>query len=118
MFEPSEHLVLLGVAWLRLAVEALGAITILAGMLATVRVLVDQPLARAGRRIATARVTFARYLTFALELQLAADILSTSVSPSWDQIGKLAAIAVIRTALNHFLRQEMREEEAAARSLR
>ncbi|MNY75016.1 hypothetical protein D3C86_2141880 [compost metagenome] len=58
-------------------------------------------------------MTFARYLTFALELQLAADVLSTSVSPSWDQIGKLAAIAVIRTALNYFLRQEMKEEERA-----
>lgn len=114
MFEPSEHLVLLGVAWLRLVVEALGAVTVLMGLLATLRVLLDRSLARAGRRFAAARVTFARYLTFALELQLAADILSTSVSPSWDQIGKLAAIAVIRTALNYFLRQEMREEDAAA----
>lgn len=112
MFAHSEHWVLLGVAWLRLSVEALGAITIFVGMLGTVRVLANHSLAQAGRRFATARVTFARYLTFALELQLAADVLSTSVSPSWDQIGKLAAIAVIRTALNYFLRQEMREEEA------
>jgi hypothetical protein len=44
------------------------------------------------------RLAFARYLTLALELQLAADILSTSVAPTWDRIGKLAAIAVIRTA--------------------
>ncbi|MEG1768178.1 MAG: DUF1622 domain-containing protein [Comamonas sp.] len=40
-------------------------------------------------------------------------MLSTSVSPSRDQIGKLAAIAVIRTALNYFLHQEMKEEERA-----
>ncbi|WP_229440758.1 DUF1622 domain-containing protein [Massilia sp. BSC265] len=58
----------------------------------------------------------ARYLTLALELQLAADILSTSVSPSWDQIGKLAAIAVIRTALNYFLNKELQHESAVQES--
>jgi uncharacterized membrane protein len=56
------------------------------------------------------RLTLARYLALALELQLGADILSTAVSPSWDQIGKLAAIAVIRTALNYFLLRELHEE--------
>ncbi|MBV8465484.1 MAG: DUF1622 domain-containing protein, partial [Burkholderiales bacterium] len=35
--------------------------------------------------------------------------LSTAVSPTWDQIGKLAAIAVIRTTLNYFLRRELEE---------
>lgn len=49
-----------------------------------------------------------RYL--ALEFQLGSDILSTAVAPSWDQIGKLAAIAVIRTVLNYFLTKEMGEE--------
>ncbi|MBS7780511.1 DUF1622 domain-containing protein [Acidovorax sp. CCYZU-2555] len=107
MFEHSEDLLRLGVEWLRLFVEALGAITIFVGLLATLRVLWRD------KRYSQARVTFARYLTFALELQLAADVLSTSVSPSWDQIGKLAAIAVIRTALNYFLHQEMKEEERA-----
>ncbi|XLM20652.1 DUF1622 domain-containing protein, partial [Chromobacterium piscinae] len=57
------------------------------------------------------RLAFARFLALALELQLAADILSTAVAPSWDQIGKLGAIAVLRTALNYFLAREMRETE-------
>lgn len=107
MFEHSEHLLRLGVEWLRLLVEALGAVTIFLGLAATLRVLLRD------RHYSQARVTFARYLTFALELQLAADVLSTSVSPSWDAIGKLAAIAVIRTALNFFLHQEMKQEERA-----
>jgi uncharacterized membrane protein len=46
----------------------------------------------------------------ALEFQLGADILSTAIAPSWDEIGKLGAIAVIRTGLNYFLSIEMREE--------
>jgi hypothetical protein len=44
---------------------------------------------------------------------LAAEILSTSVTPTWDRIGKLAAIAVIRTALNYFLSKEIRMSEKA-----
>jgi uncharacterized membrane protein len=56
------------------------------------------------------RLTLARYLALALEFQLGADILSTAVAPSWDQIGKLGAIAVVRTALNYFLTREMQEE--------
>lgn len=114
MFEPAEHLVRLSVEWLRLFVEALGAMVIFVGLLATLRVLWRRFTVEPEMGFGKARVTFARYLTFALELQLAADILSTSVSPSWDQIGKLAAIAVIRTALNFFLTQEMREEERAS----
>ena len=59
------------------------------------------------------RLSFARYLTLALGLQLAADILSTAVAPTCERIGKLAAIAVIRTALNYFLSLEMKDERAA-----
>jgi uncharacterized membrane protein len=49
-------------------------------------------------------------LALALEFQLGADILSTAIAPSWEQIGKLGAIAVIRTALNFFLSKEMQDE--------
>lgn len=57
------------------------------------------------------RVQFGSSLTIALELLLAADILATAVAPTWDDIGKLAAIAAIRTALNYFLEKELREME-------
>ena len=51
-------------------------------------------------------------LALALEFLLAADIVATAVTPSWESIGLLAAIAAIRTFLNHFLHQEVRELEA------
>lgn len=60
------------------------------------------------------RLTLARFLALALEFELGADILSTAVAPTWDQIGKLGAIAVIRTALNYFLTREMREVHTSA----
>jgi len=57
------------------------------------------------------RVQFGSSLTLALELLLAADILRTAVAPTWDDIGKLAAIAAIRTVLNYFLEKELRQME-------
>ncbi len=53
------------------------------------------------------RLQLGRWLTVALEFALAADILGTAIAPSWDEIGKLAAIVVLRTALNYFLQQEI-----------
>jgi uncharacterized membrane protein len=54
------------------------------------------------------RIQFGSSLTLALELLLAADILQTAVAPTWDDIGKLAAVATIRTVLNYFLEKELR----------
>ncbi len=98
------------VQWLKLAIETTGAIIIGIGVAISVfefvRSLVP-PQMESYNRIC---LTLARYLALALEFQLGADILSTAVAPSWDQIGKLGAIAVIRTALNYFLTREMQEE--------
>ncbi len=57
------------------------------------------------------RVQFGSSLTLALELLLAADILATAIAPTWDDIGKLAAIAALRTALNYFLERELKTTE-------
>ena len=54
------------------------------------------------------RVQFGSSVAVALELMLGADVLATAVAPSWNDIGKLAAIAVIRTALNYFLERELK----------
>lgn len=43
----------------------------------------------------------------ALEFELAADILRTGITPTWFDIGQLAAIAALRTGLNYFLQQEI-----------
>jgi uncharacterized membrane protein len=57
---------------------------------------------------------FSRWLVAALTFQLAADIIETSIAPTWDDVGRLAVIAVVRTLLNYFLEKdigEMRERE-------
>lgn len=111
MFDNTEETVRAGVEWLRLAVETLGAVVIGVGIVLAIVGLVRHAVSERGRSFNPIRLAFARYLTLALELQLAADILSTSVAPTWDRIGKLAAIAVIRTALNYFLSKEVQQEQ-------
>lgn len=99
-----EDIVANAVLWLKLGIEMVGATVIGVGAIFT-----SLRLAATADFLA-ARLTLARFLAIALEFQLGADILSTAVAPSWDAIGKLAAIAVIRTALNYFLGREMQEE--------
>jgi uncharacterized membrane protein len=55
------------------------------------------------------RVKFGSSVAVSLELLLGADVLATAIAPSWDDIGKLAAIAILRTALNYFLDKEIHQ---------
>jgi uncharacterized membrane protein len=50
---------------------------------------------------------FAQWLVAALTFQLAADLIGTSFSPTWNEIGHLGAIAAIRTFLSYFLDREV-----------
>lgn len=61
----------------------------------------------------TIRLELGRWLALGLEFELAADILRTAIAPSWNEIGQLAAIIVLRTALNFFLQREI--DKAAER---
>lgn len=111
MFQEVEHIISAGVDWLRLFVECIGALVIAIGILKALKGFISHVFVKKTEDFNPIRLIFAKYLAMGLEFQLAADILSTAVAPSWDRIGKLAAIAVIRTVLNLFLMKEMREEE-------
>ena len=106
----AESSVIEGVLWLKLGIETVGAVIIALGILSAGGLLLKALAKRQTADFTAIRLTLARYLALALEFQLGADILSTAIAPSWEQIGKLGAIAVIRTALNYFLSREMREE--------
>ena len=98
------------VLWLKLVVELVGVILIGIGVLiTTIRSagVIGHPQLST---YAKARLVLSRFLALGLEFQLAADIIGTAVAPGWTQIGKLAAIAVIRTGLNFFLAREVKEE--------
>jgi uncharacterized membrane protein len=101
--------------YLAAIVEATAGILIgLAALQATVRALVlfVRPGAPPEAK-EDVRLELGRWLALALEFELAADILRTAIAPTWNEIGQLAAIIVLRTALNYFLQREI--DQAAAR---
>ena len=110
-FAHAESVVSSAVSWLRLGVEVVGAGVVALGFAIGLVTFVRAAFARRhAEAYPGVRLLLARYLAVALEFQLAADILSTAIAPSWDAIQRLAAIAVIRTGLNYFLGREMENE--------
>jgi uncharacterized membrane protein len=102
-------------------IAAIDAIALLAVVVGTAEVSVKvvramiKPLGTQEASIVWQR--YARWLVAALTFQLAADIIETSISTSWQTIGRVGAIAVIRTFLNYFLERDVeqqREEETRA----
>lgn len=112
---PSvENIIMALVQWLRLGVEITGTCTIGIGSVISLYRFARALITQQETDFNAIRLTLARYLALALEFQLGADILSTAVAPNWQEIGKLGAIAVIRTGLNFFLSKEMQEEKKAS----
>jgi uncharacterized membrane protein len=72
--------------------------------------IVATPRATHGERKAVWR-RFGMWLLLGLEFELAADIVASVVSPTWQDIGELGAIAVIRTFLNYFLERDLESAE-------
>ena len=54
---------------------------------------------------------YAHWLVTGLSFQLAADIVETAITPTWDEIGRLGVVALIRTFLNFFLERDLAEAE-------
>jgi len=92
-------------------VESAGVGVIFVGaVIAFVRFIVVGLRSRNPSVFVPVRLVLGRFLALGLEFQLAADILRTAVAPSFRELGQLAAVATIRTALNFFLGREIREE--------
>ncbi|MFM7454785.1 MAG: DUF1622 domain-containing protein [Cyanobium sp.] len=91
--------------------EGLSVLTVLSGLVA----IAGEALPRLGQRLRRrpsnrARLTFASWLALALEFQLGADIVATTISPSQTHLIQLGVVAVIRTFLNAFLGREIEAE--------
>lgn len=92
------------VRWVKLGVEIFGAGLATLGVCVAIAQLIGDLAPRPSAEFTAIRLI----LALALEFELGADILGTAVSPSSNQIGKLGAVAVIRTWLNLFLSMEMK----------
>lgn len=103
----------------RIAVALIDAIAVLiilvgtaAAFVSMLRVMRTKPEDHERRLV---WISYARWLVAGLTFQLAADIIESTLVESWDAVGRLAAIAAIRTFLNYFLERdiaEVRERDA------
>ena len=95
--------------YVAVSIEALGILIIVVGsleaLLAVVRALIDTSWSNLARR--EAWLKYMHWLAAGLTFQLAGDIVHSAVAPTWDDVGRLAAIAVIRTFLTYFLERDM-----------
>ena len=53
------------------------------------------------------RMRLGSYLVLALEFFIAGDIVKTIITPTWQSLGILGAIVVIRTILSYFLTKDL-----------
>jgi uncharacterized membrane protein len=92
-----------GIDALALLVILIGTIEVVVGM---IRLAFGTPSHQFMRDV---WLRYARWLVAALTFQLAADIIETSISSSWETIARVGSIAVIRTFLNYFLDRDLIE---------
>lgn len=91
--------------------EAFSVICVIVGFFTTAALALKLNRRRNRYRIFNkVRLKFGMWLALALEFQLAADILATTVAPTLEMLGRLGLIAVIRTFLNYFLGKELEVE--------
>ncbi|MGF1624260.1 MAG: DUF1622 domain-containing protein [Alphaproteobacteria bacterium] len=101
-----------------MVIEAMALLVISIGsvqcFVAGLRVMLFKP----GQRHESRQVwhSYARWLVVGLTFQLAADIIATAVAPTWEDIGRLGAIAAIRTFLNYFLERDIQEAREMERA--
>jgi len=120
--EQLENVLAGFISLLTVVLEAIAALLVFWGLVRTIQMVFklrqrkrrQHPVLEQPLDFTRIRLTFGMWLALALEFQLGADILNTTISPSFETLGRLGAIALIRTFLNYFLNKEI---EAEAMSL-
>ena len=110
IIEHLEENLMVVAALLKLILEAVAILCVFLGLVTTTKLAIAQVSRLRSKYFYLLRLKFGSWLVLALECQLGADILATTVAPSFESLGKLAIVALIRTFLNYFLNQELEEE--------
>lgn len=99
------------------AIDAMAVLIIVVGTLEMFFTCVRSVFSpsRTGADLRDGYLRYARWLMAGLTFQLANDIIISARAPTWDDIGRLAAIAFIRTFLNFFLERDIRETQGPGR---
>ena len=105
------------VSGLKLLLEFISVLCVCLG-LATSLTLAGGFWRRSGQflhNLAGVRLQFGSWLALALEFQLGADIIATTINPTLQSLAELGLLALIRTFLNYFLHKELAEQERLVR---
>jgi len=96
-----------------LTISGLGAAVVVWGVIeavvAFIRLKFSPAKEDAVSRSETIRQHLGAHLLLGLEIFIAADIISSAVSPSWEKVGILVSIVGVRTVLSYFLRMELKQ---------
>ncbi len=92
-----------------LALEFTAVLCIVVGFVKTFILLLKRRQVNYSPLFNRLRLSFGGWLALALEFQLASDIVKSTVSPTYENLIQLGAIAIIRTFLNYFLSKELTE---------
>ena len=99
-------------------VEACGALVIVLEVLRTAARYVIAFLGLRPAQLTALRMRLGQSMVIGLEFLVAADILKTALSPTWNDILLLAALIALRTILNYLLEHELKMLHSNAASLK
>jgi uncharacterized membrane protein len=101
------------VSFLKFILESISAFCVAIGLVTSLVMAVGfaRRSSRLLENLPAVRLQFGSWLAVALEFQLGADIVATTINPTLQSLGELGLIAVIRTFLNYFLGKELETEE-------
>lgn len=102
LLHETARYVALAIQAIAILIVAIGSVRALAGLS---RLMLARQRDHVENRVVA--LDYAHWLIAGLTFQLAADVVSTSFSPTWDELGRLAVVAGIRTFLSYFLDREM-----------
>jgi len=93
-----------------LLAESIAVVIVLLGIVKALVYFIKNPdaLTLNPGALSAMRTQLGAALSLSLEFLIGADVLKTAISPSWNEIGILAAIVLIRTVLNFFLMQDLK----------
>ena len=90
----------------------IGALVIILGVIISLFEFIKKEIAgksEAMKLNESIRIRLGSYLVLALEFFIAGDIIKTIITPTWESLGILGAIVVIRTVLSYFLTKDLKK---------
>lgn len=94
------------------ALNIVGALVILWGVLISLAELLKKEFSKSKNPVELSeaiRIKLGSYLVLGLEFFIAGDIVKTIITPTWQSLGMLGAIVVIRTILSYFLTRDLKK---------